>query len=91
MTELSTMVKEWLEKILRTLSQNVQSGIRLVVCSVVRQVLQNLLRKDVFVEVLDAHTAKFLDNDAGAEGVFKSLLPSTLFMAPITTFDGRKR
>lgn len=43
----------------------------------------DLLRKDVIVEMLDAHIAKILDKDTAFEGLSKRTLTLNPFMEPI--------
>lgn len=80
------MAEESSDDILRTSFHNFQSGFQSVVCKVVGQVMLNLLRKDVIEKTWDAHTSKLFNIYAAAERFLNSVLPSSLFMAPISTF-----
>lgn len=48
-----------------------------------------LLGKNVIGERLDAHTAKCLERNEAAKGLWKKLLTSKYFMSPIATFARR--
>lgn len=69
---------------------NAKSVTPSVVYSVIQQVKQDMVRRDVIGERLDAHIAMLLDTHAAAEGVCKRLLASRSFMAPIATFHESK-
>lgn len=49
----------------------------------------DLLRKYVIGESLDAHIAKFFDDDAAAKEFSKRLLAPNSFIEPIATFVRR--
>lgn len=63
--DLSTMVEELLENILRSLFHNVQKGIRSVYIVVVKLIL-DLQRKVVTGETLHAHRATLFNTDGPA-------------------------
>lgn len=88
--ELSTMIKESLDKKLRKSLHNAQNGILSVMHSVVEQVMLNLLRKDVIEDTLEAHIPKVFDTYAAADRLSKRLLTSIKFMAPIVTVRRKK-
>lgn len=81
--KLCSTVQESLNEILKASFHHVQRRIRLVVYSVVEQVMLDLLRKEVIWETLGVHKAKFIDKDAAVEGFSKRLLACSSLMAPI--------
>lgn len=84
--ELSRFVEDSLKSILCTLYHNTQSGICLVVYSVVEKVMLDRLRNSVIGETLDTHIAIFFDTDAGTDRLSKELLASSSFITPMATF-----
>lgn len=85
------MVEKSLEDSLKTSFHNSQSVIRSVVYKVVKQLVWDLLRKDVIGEAIHPHIANVSDTDAASEGLSKMLLTSSSVMPPIATFVRRKR
>lgn len=74
--DLSKLVDETLDDILRMSSRSTQSGI----CSV-EQVMPHLLRTDDLGEVVYAHNANYFDTEDAADGLSKEQLTSSSFTA----------
>lgn len=68
--EFSTMVEEALDDILRTLFHNKQSGIQSVVYYILKQVMLDLLHKDVIGKTMDPNIAYILDLVSDLERVY---------------------
>lgn len=88
--ELSTMIEELLDDILRKSLQNGQMDIRAVVYNTVDQVMLDVLHTDVNGDTLDAHIANFFDTDAAIDRLSQRWLTSNPFMLPIPKL-GRKQ
>lgn len=69
--QLSPVIEESLDDILKTSFHNAQSSIRSIVYKVVEQVVLYLLRKDGFEGTLQAQSVKLVDTVAAAEGFSK--------------------
>lgn len=84
--ELTKLVEEALENILRLSYHIAQSDIWSAVYNVVEQVKLDLLCKRVIDKTLNGQTAKLFRTKTAADRISKNLLPSSLFMEPIATF-----
>lgn len=88
--EITTLVEETWEDIIRTSYHDTQSVIGSVLYNVVVQVILDLLPKEVISETLEAYLVRFFDTYAAAYRLSKKLLASSSFMALIATFVPRK-
>lgn len=72
--ELRTLVKESVDFIFRSLYHNTQNGICSVEYVVVKQVMVDLLHKDVIWKTPDAQISRFFDTGAAVHRFSKKLL-----------------
>lgn len=79
-------IQEGLDDVQHITFHNAQSRVGLVIYNVLQQEMLDLSRKQVIEEMLGVHTVKSSDTNEAAEGLSKSLLTSTSFIAPIATF-----
>lgn len=89
-TKWRTMVREFLEEILRTSFHNEQSGIPAAVYSVFEKVMLDLLREDTIGGTLDAKAGKLFHTDAAAEGLSKRLQTWSMCLEPTATVVRRR-
>lgn len=84
--DLTRLIEEAMDNMLRTWYHNDQNEIRSIVYNVTERVKLDLLRNDVTGEVLHAHTTKFTEIDAAEGRLSKKPLTSGSFTGPISTF-----
>lgn len=77
------MVGEALDEFLCTSLPNAKNVVRSEVRNVVKQLVYNMLHKDIVEESLDAHVANVFDIYAAAERLLKKFLTFSSSMAPI--------
>lgn len=69
--ELSTMLEESLDDILKTSFHNAQDTLQSIVNSVIEQMILKLQLKDLLGKMLDSHVAKFFYADADTKGCIR--------------------
>lgn len=72
--ELTTVVQQSLDEILRTLYHDGQSSIQTIFLKVVPKVELDPLCRDFICNTLDAHILKFFDTDVASDKISKNLM-----------------
>lgn len=78
---ISGLIVECLDGIQAWAYENASTGVSLVFYSVIQQVLQDLLRRDVIGNALDRHISTFFNSSDATDKFCRKLLSSNAFMA----------
>lgn len=87
--EVPTLVADSLNDILQCTYEKSRTGARYVVYNVVKQIIFDLLRRDLMDKTLDQHIAKYFNTSDTVERVRANVVSKNAFMAPITAFIQR--
>lgn len=88
--ELSTLIEESLDDILRMSLHNAQSEIRSFVYNVIEQAMLVLPRREVIRDTWNVQTENLFHTDAAADRLSQRFITANTFMEPIATFVRRK-